>query len=126
MNECMTNPCPVLRQCKNTVGSYECGCIDGYQSGAEQIFSWLNSISHQYRQIKIVNPCPKFIEGTDECENVNECDLNDDLCLAKGQFCSDTEGSYECLCDSGYEQRNYDLACIDINECAGGISDSFS
>ena len=73
-----------------------------------------------------MNPCPKFIEGTDECENVNECDLNDDLCLARGQFCSDTEGSYECLCDSGYEQRNYDLACIDINECAGGISNPFS
>ena len=56
-------------------------------------------------------------EGTDDCENINECDLNDDLCLEKGQYCSDTEGSYECLCDSGYEQRNYDLKCIDIDEC---------
>ena len=66
---------------------------------------------------KIADPYSKMIEGTDDCENINECDLSDDLCLEKGQYCSDTEGSYECLCDSGYEQRNYDLKCIDIDEC---------
>ena len=66
---------------------------------------------------KVVHPYPKLIEGTDDCENINECDLNNDLCPEKSQYCSDTEGSYECLCDSGYEERNYDLACIDINEC---------
>ena len=70
-----------------------------------------------YSKMKVVHPYPKLIEGTDDCENINECDLNNDLCPEKSQYCSDTEGSYECLCDSGYEERNYDLACIDINEC---------
>lgn len=38
MNECITNPCPILRQCENTLGSYRCGCIDGYQEELQNIY----------------------------------------------------------------------------------------
>ena len=61
----------------------------------------------------------KLLEITDECENINECDLNDDLCPEKGQVCSDTEGSFECVCDTGYEQVSFGSTCIDIDECSG-------
>ena len=33
----------------------------------------------------------------------------------KEEICSDTEGSYECICDNGYEMKG--TRCIDINEC---------
>ena len=47
-----------------------------------------------------------------------------DLCLSvmknnlkpvEEEICSDTEGSYECICDTGYELKG--TKCIDINEC---------
>ena len=33
----------------------------------------------------------------------------------KEEICSDTEGSYECICNTGYELKGSN--CIDINEC---------
>ena len=33
----------------------------------------------------------------------------------KEKICSDTEGSYECVCNTGYEMKGNN--CIDIDEC---------
>ena len=49
----------------------------------------------------------------DECvDGNNTCDTN--------AICTNTDGSYYCICDDGYRGDGHD--CDDINECAEGHS----
>lgn len=41
------------------------------------------------------------------CRDVDECDRGTHTCQ---QICSNTEGSYECSCQEGYEKRGD--ACV--------------
>ncbi|KAL5018347.1 hypothetical protein ScPMuIL_004069 [Solemya velum] len=59
-----------------------------------------------------------------KCVDKNECDP--DLC-SQFQGCENSDGSYMCLCDPGYEKIG--SSCQDINECDtnnGGCSDKCS
>ena len=62
--------------CTNTVGSYICGCRDGYRTGG-------------------------FYDT--DCIDINEC-RNPDQC-PKGALCVNTEGSFTCQCKDGYGGR---------------------
>lgn len=65
-------------QCQNTVGTYVCGCRQGYvvaESGGNKICA-----------------------DVDECNNRNVCPLNG--------FCENFDGGYRCTCDSGYQSEN--------------------
>uniref|UniRef100_A0A1X7SFP3 EGF-like domain-containing protein n=1 Tax=Amphimedon queenslandica TaxID=400682 RepID=A0A1X7SFP3_AMPQE len=37
-------------------------------------------------------------------------------------MCSNTNGSYECICNSGYEVADDNQTCIDIDECSSNSS----
>jgi hypothetical protein len=52
------------------------------------------------------------INGT-QCQDINECSF--DPCE---QTCTNTEGSYICSCDTGFELNENGFTCDDINECA--------
>lgn len=45
-------------------------------------------------------------------EDVNECDLEENLCL--NGFCSNLQGSYKCECDPGYEAVDDGKMCQGI------------
>ena len=47
------------------------------------------------------------------CDDINEC--NGNPCYYN-QVCQNTQGSYNCLCKSGYYSVN-NTTCADINEC---------
>lgn len=46
--------------------------------------------------------------------DINECRLNTDGCQGT---CSNTEGSYQCGCRSGFRLATDELTCVDFNEC---------
>uniref|UniRef100_A0A0G4G3N3 Uncharacterized protein n=1 Tax=Chromera velia CCMP2878 TaxID=1169474 RepID=A0A0G4G3N3_9ALVE len=53
------------------------------------------------------------------CENLNECELGVDTCGADAT-CVDSEGSFECSCESGYE-LDAENDCKNIDECDLGL-----
>lgn len=50
-----------------------------------------------------------------QCTDVNECNDRNGLCE---QSCTNTQGSYFCSCDSGYQLGINNRECEDVNECA--------
>jgi len=50
-----------------------------------------------------------------QCYDVDECAEQLHDCQAN-QVCTNTDGSYECACDSGYEEDESGN-CVDIDEC---------
>ena len=54
------------------------------------------------------NACTTYVTDIDECAtNTNGC----------SQSCNNTEGSFHCGCDEGYELSDDQRTCTDINEC---------
>ena len=53
-----------------------------------------------------------------KCVDINECQLNTHDCHFVA-FCSNFEGSFDCLCPSGYEGDGHGvvIGCEDIDEC---------
>ncbi|KAL7980060.1 hypothetical protein Chor_001328 [Crotalus horridus] len=50
--------------------------------------------------------------------DVNECDLNPNICLSGS--CENTKGSFICHCEIGYSGKKGTTGCTDINECEIG------
>ena len=81
MNECNLGTDNCGGTCTNTIGSFECGCIEGFQ---------LNSNGRT-------------------CSDINECaSSNNGGC---SQTCSNTVGSFVCGCESGFTLQADDFTC---------------
>nr|CAD7423795.1 unnamed protein product [Timema monikensis] len=48
-------------------------------------------------------------------EDINECDEHENLC--RNGHCTNTFGSYMCLCNAGFRLDLSNTLCVDINEC---------
>ena len=55
--------------------------------------------------------CAQYYYG-DNCENLNECELNSVACNRRGQ-CEDGVDTYTCVCDPRYSGTH----CQDLNDC---------
>lgn len=62
----------------------------------------------------MVNGEPTAINGT-ACTDFDECSDNNGGCEHK---CANSDGSYTCSCNPGYQLQNDNHGCEDINECA--------
>ena len=51
------------------------------------------------------------------CRDDDECALNTDGCA---QTCTNTTGSYQCGCNTGYTLNGNNHGCDDVNECVTG------
>ncbi|XP_053388054.1 uncharacterized protein LOC123543072 [Mercenaria mercenaria] len=65
------------------------------------------------------SPCPKgrhenFIGDKQNCEDIDECATTEHICH---QGCDNTNGSYRCTCEKGYDLDSDGSHCSDINEC---------
>uniref|UniRef100_A0A8C5EPM3 Latent transforming growth factor beta binding protein 1 n=1 Tax=Gouania willdenowi TaxID=441366 RepID=A0A8C5EPM3_GOUWI len=98
VDECVEEPrpCIPLGECVNTLGLYYCTCTRGYQQ--------INGTSCNITSCSIADcSC---------AANVDECIEKTELCFPHGK-CHNTEGSYTCVCDSGF------TASIDMPICEG-------
>ncbi|XP_053333081.1 adhesion G protein-coupled receptor E5-like isoform X1 [Clarias gariepinus] len=96
INECTVNgssPCPANAKCQNTIGSYRCVCLPGFQD--------------------------KKVGSTFTCADINECKSMPTFCGPHG-VCINTHGSFACSCSTGFRnQGQSNTTCEDIDECDG-------
>jgi len=95
INECSSgiHSCDENAACSNTNGSYSCHCNTGWSG------SGFNCTST--RSLKATTMCMYDCDVSLFYEDIDECGLSIDGC-AEDATCSDTEGSYECTCDTGF------------------------
>jgi len=99
-NECLQDNICIdeSAKCINTEGSYECHCKEG-----------------------------EYMKSNGYCRDINECRENTDRCGLNTR-CSNTRdeydqnkgGSYNCVCDEGWEPEEDGLNCKDVDECSDG------
>lgn len=103
INECLANNGGCTYKCVNTETSFECLCPDGSKPANSE------------DNCPITCPAGFTFNRNDpsKCEDIDECSLPG-VCQYN---CHNTNGSYECLCPTGYRLQ-YGRDCIDINECS--------
>ncbi|KAB0392291.1 hypothetical protein E2I00_009428, partial [Balaenoptera physalus] len=98
VDECAVTDRCLGGQCVNTEGSFNCLCKTGFQPSPES------------------GECPGYhVAPTGDCADIDEC-ANDTMCGSHG-FCDNTDGSFRCLCDQGFETSPSGWDCVDVNEC---------
>ncbi|XP_054987016.1 latent-transforming growth factor beta-binding protein 2 [Sorex araneus] len=118
-------------RCVNTDGSFRCLCNTGFQPAAEstecvdinECEDYSRPVCGAWRcenspgSFRCVQGCqPGFhLAPTGECIDIDEC-ANDNMCGSHG-FCDNTDGSFRCLCDQGFENSASGWDCVDVNEC---------
>ena len=94
IDECAegTHQCDEHADCADTEGSYDCICHQGYDGDG---FSCDGKPLPSKQQINMqLSRHITYFTDVDECRMV-KCGNN--------ATCKNTPGSYECLCDTGYE-----------------------
>lgn len=99
VDECLGDPCQGI--CINTQGSYSCSCELGYQLGENGTCTGTE-----------LKTC--FLKHS---QNTDTTHLDIDECLSNPcpVECINSEGSFSCLCPSGYRFS------IEENICKGGF-----
>lgn len=115
-------------RCHNTVGSYRCTCPYGYTLADDGLHcrdvdecegprpvcahvcenvvgSYVCRCPHGYRRTDAPH------DSDDACEDVDECDEDDELC--EPGTCVNTPGNYTCDCPHGYRLSEDGHECID-------------
>ena len=106
MSVCFTtlrrnNNCDTNAKCINTIGSYSCKCLNGYENNNDLQEDGVN------------------------CTDVDECD--DYLSCPQFSTCTNYIGQYDCTCNKGYVQSQVNpcfeiecknrTTCDDVDEC---------
>ncbi|CBY23644.1 unnamed protein product [Oikopleura dioica] len=132
VDECASNSVCTshLQNCKNTVGSFECECIDGYKAapfgGCEektrceqfgQECQWkCEENSKELIESKCVCPAGYYQSGSSvvTCHDINECLTRSSNYQSKND-CINLHGRYECFpehdCPQGFSFSTRERAC---------------
>lgn len=131
VDECADQSRCLRGQCLNTEGSYRCLCQTGFKHsqetddcidvdeceeyGAAVCGAW--QCQNTLGSYHCIMGCPPGFHRTPfgECIDIDEC-ANETMCGSHA-FCDNTEGSFRCLCDRGYENSPLGHDCVDVNEC---------
>ncbi|XP_065180052.1 uncharacterized protein LOC135810490 [Sycon ciliatum] len=130
LDECSLKTDECSQTCRNTVGSYVCGCFAGFilngttdctpllpcrnGGGCEQLcsqdaaFTPVCSCRAGYEVDALL---PILCDDIDECNSspTSPCD----------GLCVNTDGSFQCACQDGYNLAVDQVTCQDIDECIG-------
>ena len=90
MDECEINNGNCEQLCNNTHGSFTCYCDEGFESNGSLCHGNNTYIVHFY----MMTICYHL-------EDIDECSEGIDTC-ASNATCTNTEGNYNCSCDTGY------------------------
>uniref|UniRef100_A0A452V189 Latent transforming growth factor beta binding protein 4 n=1 Tax=Ursus maritimus TaxID=29073 RepID=A0A452V189_URSMA len=120
------------QRCENSPGSYRCvrDCDPGYHAGPEGTCDDVDECQEygsaicgaqrcentpgSYRCTPACDPGYQPTPGGG-CQDVDEC-RNQSFCGAHA-VCQNLPGSFQCLCDQGYEGARDGRHCVDVNEC---------
>ena len=135
-NECLSrrNPCGFndFPQCRNLNGSYECVCPEGSffvppdqcapipKNDPCQFEPCVNGACSIDRELGFSCKCDDGWTGRRCSVDINEC-ANPEVCALTGQRCVNTDGSYTCACNPGFQLIKGFQGCVDFNECATGL-----
>uniref|UniRef100_K9J3Z9 Latent-transforming growth factor beta-binding protein 2 n=1 Tax=Desmodus rotundus TaxID=9430 RepID=K9J3Z9_DESRO len=132
VDECAVTDWCLGGRCVNTEGSFNCLCETGFQpspdsgecvdidecenDGEDPVCgAWrCENSPGSYRCVLGCQP-GFHMAPTGDCIDIDEC-ANDTVCGSHG-FCDNTEGSFHCLCDQGFETSSSNWDCVDVNEC---------
>ncbi|KAK1339359.1 hypothetical protein QTO34_020042 [Cnephaeus nilssonii] len=131
VDECAVTDRCLGGHCVNTEGSFDCLCETGFQPAPESgecvdidecedrgdpvCGAWrCENNPGSYRCVLGCQPGFHTAPSGD-CIDIDEC-ANDTACGSHG-FCDNTEGSFRCLCDQGFETSSSGWDCVDVNEC---------
>ncbi|XP_029427739.1 latent-transforming growth factor beta-binding protein 4 isoform X2 [Rhinatrema bivittatum] len=120
------------QHCENTLGSYKCitHCDAGYRAAASgdctdvdecleygPALCGTQHCENTPGSYKCVTECEPGYRATASgtCTDINEC-LNSSIC-GEHTMCQNLIGSYQCVCDQGYEGARDGRQCVDVNEC---------
>ncbi|XP_059420517.1 latent-transforming growth factor beta-binding protein 4-like isoform X3 [Carassius carassius] len=131
VDECVQEGVCQDGRCTNTEGSFLCHCQTGFTTNPERtvcldVNECLDSEHLVCGSQRCENTIGSFrclascepgyhIIGSGECVDINEC-ANETVC-GHHAFCQNLIGTYQCLCDRGYESSGDGQMCVDINEC---------
>nr|XP_037848012.1 adhesion G protein-coupled receptor E2 isoform X2 [Chlorocebus sabaeus] len=95
--------CPENSSCVNATA---CRCNPGFNSSSEI-----------------------FTSPTEICDDINECAPPSEVSCGKFSDCRNIEGSYDCVCNPGYElvsgaktfKNESENTCQDVDECSSGL-----
>ena len=108
MNECATNIGGCDHVCTNNVGSFICDCQTGYTLTSNGL-SCIGKYRLYLSSIKALTSV--FFSSNSD---VNECSSGNGGC---DQDCTNSVGSFQCSCNSGYSLAADGTTCVDIDEC---------
>jgi len=140
INECETaNECPANTNCINTVGGYECHCIDGFSSHSDDDGNLVcedidecavdnggcdaNALCINNDGGFVCDCIDGFVGDGNTCVDVDECVTRASECSINGS-CVNLSGSFTCQCNVGYDGDAYVVGtdCTDIDECTEGVA----
>ena len=96
INECATLNGNCSQTCTNTNGSYYCSCYLGYILGGNNMTC--------NGELNLIQISQLMVFATD----INECSTNNGYC---SQTCTNTNGSFYCLCSPGYILGGNNMTC---------------
>ncbi|XP_041614372.1 latent-transforming growth factor beta-binding protein 2 isoform X2 [Vulpes lagopus] len=131
VDECAVTDQCLGGHCVNTEGSFNCLCETGFQPSPEsgecvdidECKDYGDPVCGAWRcenspgSYRCVLGCQSgfHMAPTGDCIDIDEC-ANDTMCGSHG-FCDNTDGSFRCLCDQGFETSSSGWDCVDVNEC---------
>uniref|UniRef100_G3SNW3 Latent-transforming growth factor beta-binding protein 2 n=1 Tax=Loxodonta africana TaxID=9785 RepID=G3SNW3_LOXAF len=131
VDECAATDRCLGGQCVNTEGSFNCLCETGFQPSPEsgecvdidECEDYSDSVCGAWKcenspgSFHCVLGCQLgfHMTPTGDCIDIDEC-ANDTVCGSHG-FCDNSDGSFRCLCDQGFETSPSGWDCVDVNEC---------
>ena len=115
IDECMANTDGCEQGCTNTDGSFMCTCDSGFT-----LDSNARTCSGNCKPLIIMfSGCLSNLMVNFHLQDINECMANTDGCE---QTCTNTDGSFECSCDSGFVLAGDGRTCMEANECTLGTN----
>ena len=102
INECTTMNGNCSELCSNTAGSYECSCNAGHQLASDGS-TCIGEIYYFSTDTSVYTALNSPL-----LKDINECLLNNGFC---SQVCVNTNGSFYCLCRSGFQLGDGNADC---------------